>query len=322
MADIAKDAKISPEASVLTGLSRVSVYLWRQAWKHAEGTVNGDADELHDMRVAIRRLRSVLQNFEGEKNDPLLSKNLQCELREQRMRLGRLGDALGAVRDHDVLDGYLRSYAKQRLKIDLSNADSHPGLIAFERHLQDKRAAAFGPMVKRINKARRVGGLQESFGRWALGLPAAFGADYSLKKVAHRLYPMRVNEIFSVENALDDSNDEISHHNLRKALRRMRYTLETLGPCYDVGEIEIKERIKSLVALQDLLGEMQDRAVLHAKVLEAFDIKNKQQETEELPPDIVVFLRYGINRRRQLLGLARAMWQQQRMPESKIFVVG
>src|SRR5687767_14183668 len=98
MADIAQESGIAADEPVLAGLSKLLNTLWSAAWKHAPDTIDGDADALHDMRVAIRRLRSVMQNFEGSKEAPLLSKPLRRELIDYRGTLGRIGDALGAVR--------------------------------------------------------------------------------------------------------------------------------------------------------------------------------------------------------------------------------
>lgn len=312
MADIAKAASIEPDAPVLEGVSRLATTLWRDTWKHADKTAQGDAEALHDMRVAIRRLRSLLQNFEGEKEAPLLTPILRSELRDQRNSLGKLGDALGLVRDCDVLGDYLKDYATTRLKTELNG--STPGLLAFDRHLQNERATAFAPMVKRLNKSRRPQGLHEQFARWALGLPAANTPVLSLADTAHRILALRLDEIASHASALDESHAEVEQHELRKSLRRLRYTFETLGPCY-AGDV--KPHIKTLVELQDLLGEMQDRAVLHMTALGAFGVPVQFTEEgirptmpKEVPEDVAAFLTYGTNRRTRLLGQVRGLWKK------------
>src|SRR4051812_43344386 len=116
MADIAQESGIVADEPALAGLSKLLNYLWTVAWQYAQGTIDGDAEALHDMRVAVRRLRSVMQNFEGTKTTPLLNSSLRRELRNYRSSLGRIGNALGAVRDLDVLDGYLKEYASKRLR--------------------------------------------------------------------------------------------------------------------------------------------------------------------------------------------------------------
>src|SRR5690242_12387331 len=60
------------------------------------GVRAGDAGAIHDMRVATRRLRSTLRTYRGVLPDPRRTEGLRDELRW-------LGDALGAVRDGDVL---------------------------------------------------------------------------------------------------------------------------------------------------------------------------------------------------------------------------
>ena len=194
MAEIAMEAKLAPEDGALEGVSKLFAYLWDEAWQHDFGTASGDVESLHDMRVALRRLRTAMQNFEGPKSAPVLSKSLRNEIREQRAELGQLGDRLGAVRDHDVLAQDVEKYAQTKLKIELESA---PGLAAFVRYLQTERAGYFGPMVKSLNRAQKDGNLRESFARWALGLPGAAGAQISLATAAHIILPRRLEEVFS-----------------------------------------------------------------------------------------------------------------------------
>ena len=62
---------------------------------HEEEVLARDVDAVHDMRVASRRLRVALSNF---------SVCFDSDRRRQmRARLGKLADALGGVRDLDVL---------------------------------------------------------------------------------------------------------------------------------------------------------------------------------------------------------------------------
>ncbi|MDT7802979.1 MAG: hypothetical protein QOI78_6412, partial [Actinomycetota bacterium] len=67
---------------------------------HEPGTRSGaDPEDLHQMRVALRRMRSVLKlsgELVGDGAEPV------------RAELGWLGQSLGEVRDHDVLIGHLR----------------------------------------------------------------------------------------------------------------------------------------------------------------------------------------------------------------------
>jgi CHAD domain-containing protein len=68
MADLATEAGLRADDEILHAAGKLFTYLWDTAWQHSSATAGGDADALHDMRVAIRRLRSALQNFEGPRN--------------------------------------------------------------------------------------------------------------------------------------------------------------------------------------------------------------------------------------------------------------
>ena len=71
--------------------------------KHEAGTIDGsDIEELHDMRVAVRRLRAAVQLFR-----PYLPQQDAAYLRKELRRLGR---ALGPVRDYDVMLENLAAY--------------------------------------------------------------------------------------------------------------------------------------------------------------------------------------------------------------------
>jgi CHAD domain-containing protein len=311
MADIAQDAALQADDAVLAAAGKLFCYLWGVAWQHAPETVAGDADALHDMRVAIRRLRSALQNFEGPKEAPLLGKRLRRELAGQRKELGRLGDVLGAVRDYDVLDDYLKEYAKTRLKKPL---DSAPGLAHFERFLQTERAQAFGPLVKKVNRAQEPGEARETIARWALGLPAAETSMSTppllLRQAAQRILPQRVEEVLSHAPALQNPDDAEGHHELRKAMKRLRYSLEFFAPC---AAQPVKKHVKTLTKLQDLLGEMNDRHVLSQQAARAFgQAVHEYSEADDnvFPNDVAAFLRYGEGRASRLLQQVSSQWQK------------
>ena len=322
MAELAQEAGLSADEPALLSASKLSSHLWNVAWHNAPGTAAGDADALHDMRVAIRRLRSALQNFEGSKNAPLLGKRLRAEMAEQRKKLGKLGDVLGAVRDCDVLDEYLREYSQKELKTEIGEC---AGLSSFERFLQSERATAFAPMVKKINRAQDAKKLRETFARFALGLPGALHAPdvsrLSLREAFAEVLPQRIEEVEDLLPHLSNDNDASGHHELRKAMKRLRYSLEFFAPCLNEP---VKPHLKTLTQLQDQLGEMNDRHVLHLTALRAFapnvkaphetddwNAENSAVYPDSVPSDVAAFLDFGASRSRELLGAVRAAWEKQ-----------
>ncbi len=296
MADIAQDALISPDDRASLGASKLFFHLWTSAFKHAQGTLDGDADALHDMRVDLRRLRTAMSNLEGAEALPLLSPSLRLEIRGARSDVGKLGDKLGAVRDFDVLEDYVRNYAKKQLKAEIESA---PGLLELLQSLQNRRDKAFAPMQKALKKATKNDGLHEEFGRWSLGIPAAKSSEISYRDAAQSVLAMRIDEVFTHAGSLLEGAEEEEQHELRKSLRRVRYTLETMSVCFPKP---IKPFVKTLVEMQDTLGEMQDRAVLQNVVNRAFG-------TQKRPADVARFLAHGEKRKSYLLGQTRTLWK-------------
>lgn len=280
----------------LQGASQLFGHLWQAAWLHGHETAAGDAEALHDMRVNLRRLRTAMRNFEGPKSAPVLSSRLRDELRKRSRDVARLGDALGRVRDFDVLTDYATDYAKKKLD---AQAASVPGLDKFVHYLQLQRVRAFKPMAKRVRRAQEVGGAREQFARWALGLPAADGAAISLETAAHLILPRQLEDVNKHADSLEPGAHPEAHHDLRKAIRRVRYTLETLSVCFDG---EPKSYVAKLVEMQDLLGEMQDREVIAQTCAQCFG-KNQ-------PDSILAFNAHGTKRVSYLLGRVRTKWDE------------
>jgi hypothetical protein len=109
MADIASEAGLRAVDPFVPSISKLCVYLWDEAWQAAPQVLEGDDEALHDMRVALRRLRSTLENSAILGGD-FVREDIADELTFERRALRKIGDALGAVRDYDVLLQYLEEY--------------------------------------------------------------------------------------------------------------------------------------------------------------------------------------------------------------------
>jgi CHAD domain-containing protein len=86
---------LPPSESVEQLAGQVFTDLHQTIISHEAGSLAGDVDSVHDMRVSVRRLRVALSNF------------AVCVPKESRKRLKsileNLADALGGVRDMDVM---------------------------------------------------------------------------------------------------------------------------------------------------------------------------------------------------------------------------
>ncbi|RYG58588.1 CHAD domain-containing protein, partial [bacterium] len=155
--------------------------------------------------------------------------------------------------------------------------------------------------VKALKKAAKDDELQEEFGRWALGLPAAKSSDISFQAAAKAVLEQRIDEVFRHEDSLQPGGSDEDQHELRKSLRRVRYTLETMSVSFSKP---VKSYVKTLVNLQDTLGEMQDRSVLSETISEIF--------YDDVPEDVELFNTHGLDKRDKLLNDTRAAWKKAR----------
>ena len=202
-----------------------------------------DSDELHDMRVASRRLRAALSLFADFL--PPSADNLREDLRW-------VGHSLGAVRDLDVqleqLDGWL----------DVRDAD-HETLAALRSLLEAERSAAREVMLADLDSRR-----YELFvGRFSRMLRSSRGRrsgppSLPARTVAADLIDKRFRAFRSAAEQIRDDSPAADYHRVRIRGKRLRYALEFFSDLYPgrTGPL-----IKRVVALQDLLGLHQDAEV-------------------------------------------------------------
>src|ERR1051325_12073023 len=86
---------LSAETQLDISARRIVETRFREVWFYIPGTIVGkDIEQLHSMRVSIRRLRSALKNF-----GPCFDRDGR---RDHGERLRELADRLGVLRDLDV----------------------------------------------------------------------------------------------------------------------------------------------------------------------------------------------------------------------------
>jgi CHAD domain-containing protein len=230
---------------------------------HEPGTRQGtDIEELHDMRVATRRMRAALRVFPDHLN--------MKEMAPFVKGLRRAGRTLGAVRDLDVFREKVQAYLdtlppKRKAELD-------PLLAAW----QAQRERARQEMIAYLDSARYVH-FKERFSRF-LQTPGAtasrvLGGTGALPALTQDgdLIPQRVRHVVPVivqarlaavrahgEWVAAPDTPLERFHRLRIASKELRYALEffqeVLGP-------ESNALIDMMKALQDHLGNLQDAVV-------------------------------------------------------------
>jgi transposase-like protein len=121
---------VLPDDPLAEAGRKVWRYHYAQMLLHEEGTLLGeDIEELHDMRVATRRMRAAFDVFGGAFEPKALRRHLRG--------LRRTGRALGRVRDLDVFIEKARRY-----QANLTEAEQHdldPLLEAWGQEREDAR---------------------------------------------------------------------------------------------------------------------------------------------------------------------------------------
>lgn len=203
-----------------------------------------DPEELHDMRVASRRLRAALSLF-ADVLPPSAAK-LEDDLRW-------VGHTLGEVRDLDVQLEQLDAWFPQ-----LAEIDREP-LASLRFLLEGKRSDAREKMLTAFDSRR-----YELFvGRFGRLLRSARGrrtgpASRPALAVAPDLIEARYRALRKAGDQIEADSPAADYHRVRIRGKRFRYALEFLAELYQGRSRALTRRV---VALQDILGLHQDAEV-------------------------------------------------------------
>lgn len=231
------------------GARRLALRWIDEAVGAADKLVEGSDDEaLHDMRVALRKLRTVFRTYREELRGSL-------EKKKKKERLKELVSATGPARDAEVQIAWLESV---RGELD---GGAQRGVDWLEERLRDRRDGGYVRLRSATVPAllELLPRLRRDLERYAIEhvvgepRPAQRFADATAELLRAQAYELRddLRGVRSIE-------DEELAHEARKAGKRLRYLLE---PLRDEEVAGAKELVKSLKKLQDLLGALNDVAV-------------------------------------------------------------
>ena len=196
-----------------------------------------DPEELHDMRVATRRLRAALKLY-----CDFLPKRAERYERDLRW----VARALGEVRDLDV--------HLQRLSEESSgNGEVLEEVVAL---LRERRVEARRHMLQALDSNR--------YERLVATFSATVRRGHSptptdpIPEAAPELVRERYKKVRKAANTLSEDSSPEHFHDLRKKGKRLRYALEPLQEIYGKPA---KKMVKLLKIMQDDLGDHQDLIV-------------------------------------------------------------
>lgn len=196
-----------------------------------------EPESLHQMRVALRRLRVALAMFKTYREPHIV---------ELGKRAAAISEKLGPARDLDVF---------------LANMIDEPKSV-------DPHGEGFGLLTARAEKARNDA--------WDQAIDCVAGPGFAVflddvalaaegfrpngkpGKPLGKVAPKVLDRAFerAEKRARDAKGDPQLFHHLRIALKKLRYTCEFLAPLYD--EKSVRRYLRHLKVLQEQLGQLND----------------------------------------------------------------
>ncbi|MDN5384551.1 CYTH and CHAD domain-containing protein [Streptomyces sp. LB8] len=226
----------------------------------------GVPDSVHRMRVAARRLRSVLRTYRE-----VLDRSATDPLREE---LRRLGGELGLERDQEVLDERLTA-GLDALPDALVTGPVRDRLRTWSR---TRRSALRGRAVAALDSRRHLE-LLDALDALLADPPLRPAAAKRPAKVMTRAVRKQCAKLSALlEQALalpPGPERDLALHEARKQAKAVRYTAEAAVPALGAPAAGL---VRTLKALQDLLGRHQDSVMARRALRELADQAHAEGE--------------------------------------------
>jgi inorganic triphosphatase YgiF len=211
---------------------------------------NTDAEYLHQMRVALRRLRVVLRMAEKVRADRQLAGLYKI--------VSDLCVALGRIREWDV-------FIAQTMQPMCKRMAEHAGLQALLAACERQRESCYATL-RSAAQARELQRLLLRFATWMNGYywKQAGWQLAGLEQSAQNFATQRLQKLakrFARSGQDLDTADAAQLHALRILAKKLRYSAEFFAALYDKGKAE--PFLGALSKVQDVLGQINDIAVAH-----------------------------------------------------------
>ncbi|MCW9034670.1 MAG: CHAD domain-containing protein [Rhodospirillales bacterium] len=224
--------------------------------RNVDGTIKDlDSEFLHDLRVAVRRSRSLINRIKDSFPDEVLNRF--------STDLAWVGEVTGPTRDMDV---YLLDFPKYR---DSLSDDAQKDILPLHDYLVAHQKKQQRILAKNLRSAR----FKKFINDWhtylnqkspPLGLPETAGI--SVRTTADQRIWKTYRRVIREGSAIGNDTPAEALHDLRKTCKKLRYLLEFFASLYK--EQQVKGLVKSLKILQDNLGVFQDLDVQAASLKE------------------------------------------------------
>lgn len=300
---------ILPEDAMSEAGRKILHFHFLEMVKHEAGTLRGeDIEELHDMRVATRRMRAALDIFATFFRNKTIQPILQT--------LKTTGRTLGEVRDLDV------SLEKANAFLERLPIEQRSGLNPLLDHLRARLDRARQGLLNHLNSQVYLDFktnftlFLETPGMGAIRLRKGAQVQTTVRFLAPPLIYSRLASVMAFDSILNTAS-YAQLHALRIEFKKLRYTLEFFKEVLGVESLPIIDEIKKL---QDHLGELNDANVACqtiTRLLKKWDINQSSFPLlKRLNPEpVVIYLAHHYAERYRLMLAFPETWQQFSRPE-------
>lgn len=250
MAKVKEVAGLTNESGADEGMRLLVMSRFGEFQDFREAALGDDPVGLHDMRIACRRLSWALGEFRRRVPVRLIER--------PRRRLRKIAAALGRVREEDAAIAEIEKLSAE------SPAEVSADISAMAAERLRKRARLRGALAKKI-EPRRLGRIEDELYRALSRAPSSSrrrdserdGRDATprFRDLGRKIIEERLSEVEARSAAFFTPDDSKSLHRLRKAVRELRYALESFGSYWE-GPAEFFD--EELDRLQTALGKAND----------------------------------------------------------------
>ena len=265
---------LTPDFSRQAAFQAIARACLRQLVANQPATLGGNPEGLHQMRVALRRLRAAVSLFA----DMLLGPQTE----EIKTQFKWITQELGPARELDV-------FIKRVVRPVTDSKPNGPGVAVLAKDLQRRHEEAFARVCAAVESTRFRSLVLDTAG-WIEAGDWTRSTDDSTRLLREQpIVPAAAAELRQRWKKVLKAGAQLGEldpqrrHKMRIQAKKLRYASEFFGGAFP-GKKAMRRRngfAAGLEKLQDALGDLNDIAVhegLSERIVDAQDVSGKQRE--------------------------------------------